>query len=1200
MSVKRVQQLTAAGKLTYLRSRRARGVARAKNTLIILSILLFALSIFSTSALAAGDAPGWEITGRTYPTYFSPQAPVAPRVSGTIALDIFNVGAGAAGCTIENASREAGEGIPTFLRQCSNAATSSNPITVTDVLPAGVRAVKAGELVSNSIPPLIGHVFWTCTGNGGGAAPGIAGATVVTCTNREGEGQDELGIFLGGGGAPSFGTIYEEDKNPQPVIGITVDVQPGAAEVETNRATVAGGGAPTSASASSSVTVSAAKPSFGLASWDGWFSKADGELDTQAGSHPYQATFSFDLSTIFDEAIGQLAIPGVGAKTVEVELPPGFVGDPTAVPQCPREQFEAEKCSLESVIGTTTAYFTTLPGLGVQVFNLVPPPGVPAEFGFSLQGLNTYLDASVRSGSDYGISEHSSDIAQRAIDHVVTILWGDPGDVSHDRWRNGAVGGCSLSEIEEVGEKYCAPIVTAVNKPFLTLPTGCGVQLPFTIKATSWTGEAAERTFYMHDGNGEPSVLSGCGNLGFGPTFSASPDTANADTPAGLTVDVKPPLGGIDNVEGLSTADIKDTTVTLPEGVVINPGQAAGLQACLPGQDGLTTEAERAHGEENDGPPSCPNASKVGTVRAKTPLLEGSGEKELEGSVYVMQSNPPDLKLLAAFSADGVNIKLVLNVELNGQTGQITTRVVNVPEFPVSDFKLSFSGGAQAALDTPTQCGAYVASSDFTPWSTPLGADFTPTAAFDIVAGPGGGACPSSPLPFAPELIAGATTDQAGGYTGFSMLLRRGDGQQRIEKLRFKIPEGLSGMISHVPLCGEPQAAQGTCPAVSQIGHATVASGPGPYPLVIPQPGEPEAPIYLTGPYGDAPFGLAIVTPVLAGPFNLGTIVTRAKIEVDPHTAQITVTTDPLPQIVDGVPTDLRVVDAVIDRPGFMFNPTNCSPQAFSGTATSAQGAQAGISSPFGVGSCQSLKFAPKFAVSSSGKTSKANGASLTAKLSYPNAPQGTQANITRVKVDLPKQLPSRLTTLQKACTSAQFEANPADCPAASKIGMATVTTSLLPVPLVGPAIFVSHGGEAFPSLTMVLQGDNVTVDLVGTTFISHAGITSTTFKTVPDVPFNTFTLTLPQGKYSALAANGNLCTSKLAMPTEFLAQNGLKINQSTKIAVTGCAKKKTLTRAQKLAVALKVCQKKAKGKRAGCRAAARKQDAVVKGKRKK
>jgi hypothetical protein len=299
---------------------------------------------------------------------------------------------------------------------------------------------------------------------------------------------------------------------------------------------------------------------------------------------------------------------------------------------------------------------------------------------------------------------------------------------------------------------------------------------------------------------------------------------------------------------------------------------------------------------------------------------------------------------------------------------------------------------------------------------------------------------------------------------------------------------------------------------------------------------------------------------VEAGPFNLGTVVVRSSIAVDPHTAQLTVTTDPLPSILDGVPTDLRTIDAVIDRPGFMFNPTNCSPQSFAGTASSYEGAAAAISSPFQVGSCQSLKFAPDFKVSTQGKTSKADGASLEAKILYPTGALGanqasSQANIASVKVDLPKQLPSRLTTLQKACTAAQFNANPAGCPAASVVGHATAVTPVLPVPVTGPAYFVSHGGEAFPSLIIVLQGYGVTVDLVGTTFISKASVTSSTFKTVPDVPISSFDLTLPEGKYSALAANGNLCTSKLAMPTAFTGQNGAEVHESTKIAVTGCAK---------------------------------------------
>jgi hypothetical protein len=457
-------------------------------------------------------------------------------------------------------------------------------------------------------------------------------------------------------------------------------------------------------------------------------------------------------------------------------------------------------------------------------------------------------------------------------------------------------------------------------------------------------------------------------------------------------------------------------------------------------------------------------------------------------------------------------------------------------------------------------------------------------------------------------LIAGATTDQAGGFTGFSMLLQSGDGQQRIEKLQFKAPDGLSGMISAVPLCAEPQAAQGTCSAASQIGHSIVASGPGPYPLTIPQAGAPESPIYLTGPYEGAPFGLTIVTHVLAGPFNLGNVITRAKIEINPVTAQITVTTDPLPQIIAGVPTDLRTVDAVIDRPGFMFNPTNCDPSSFSGTAWGAPppgagggGATAGIDSHFQVGSCQSLKFEPKFTASTSGKTSKSQGASLTLKVQRESGPSSQQANFTEAKIELPKQLPSRLTTLQKACLARVFEANPAACPSESDIGHVKVVTPVLPVPLEGPAYFVSHGGEAFPSVIVVLQGDGVTLEVVSTTFISKSGVTSATIKTVPDQPFTSFELSFPEKSFSALAANANLCrpthavttkkavtekvkgktkkvtkkttkqvTESLKMPTEFIAQNGLTIHQSTPITVTGCPK---------VVAAAKKAKKKAKRK---------------------
>jgi hypothetical protein len=288
--------------------------------------------------------------------------------------------------------------------------------------------------------------------------------------------------------------------------------------------------------------------------------------------------------------------------------------------------------------------------------------------------------------------------------------------------------------------------------------------------------------------------------------------------------------------------------------------------------------------------------------------------------------------------------------------------------------------------------------------------------------------------------------------------------------------------------------------------------------------------------------------------------VLRFGLKIDPATARVSVdpsSAEPIPTIIDGIVTHVRDIRVYIDRTKFTLNPTSCNTLSISSTLTSNLGKASTVSSPFQASNCQALAFKPGFKISTSGKTSRAKGASLVVKLTYPNAPQGSQANIAKVKVDLPKQLPSRLTTLQKACTSAQFDANPAGCPAESIVGHAKAITPLIPVPLQGPAYFVSHGGAKFPELIVVLQGYGVTIDLRGETFISPAGITSSTFRTIPDQPVGSFELTLPQGKFSALAANGNLCKAKLTMPTVFVAQNGKELRQSTKIAVTGCPKTK-------------------------------------------
>jgi hypothetical protein len=878
----------------------------------------------------------------------------------------------------------------------------------------------------------------------------------------------------------------------------------------------------------------------------------DGSPAVQAGAHPYAMSVAFEFSSLTNSEGFQT--PEADVKDVEVGLPAGMVVNPTATPTlCTEEQLldnfgsdpNREECPLSSQVGVAIVHLTGFAPIEDPLYNMVPPAGEPAEFGFVVEGTTAiHILPDIRTGSDSGISSITPGLAQNYILGSNIVIWGNPSEESHDSQR----GVCDDQISQEHGT--LCPIQRS-RKSLLTMPTSCSGRLVSTISADSWQQPGD----FIEDRSEAPG-MTGCNKLSLAPSFSAAPDTARADSPAGLTFDLKTPQDGLLDNRAIAAPDLKTTTVTLPEGVAVNPGQAAGLVACQPGEDGIGTTSA----------PSCPNASKVGTVEITTPLLD----KNFYGNVYILPSNPPELKLLVAASAEGINLKLVGAVHLNEQTGQLVTVFEDTPQLPFDEFKLSFSGGAQAALTTPVRCGAYTTTGDFTPWSSPEAPDAVAQSTFAVTSSSGGASCPGSgALPYTPTMVAGATTDQAGGYTDFSLLLQVPDDQQRTSRLQFKTPEGLLGMISKIPLCTNAQAEANACPAASQIGHTTVASGPGPYPLVIPQPGQAPAPIFLTEGYEGAPYGLSIEVPIHVGPFTLPTQRVRARIEVDPLTAQLTVTTDALPQYVAGVPTDLRTIDAVIDRPGFMFNPTGCDAQAFSGTAFGSEGAQAPIESHFQMGSCRALSFKPNFKAFTSGKTSRADGASLGVKIVYPSGELGanqasSQSNIKSVKVELPKKLPSRLTTLQKACTAAQFDANPAGCPAASVVGHATAVTPVLPVPLSGPAYFVSNGNESFPNLIVVLQGYGVTVHLVGDTFISKKGITSSTFKSVPDVPIASFELNLPEGPYSALAANGNLCKAKLAMPTRFVAQNGAELQQNTPITTTGCPKAKKATHKKK------------------------------------
>jgi hypothetical protein len=859
---------------------------------------------------------------------------------------------------------------------------------------------------------------------------------------------------------------------------------------------------------------------------------------TQAGSHPYAMTVTMAFK---HHGEGYEVVPDRDAKNLEVNLPAGLVVNPTAVEaRCTEAELEVGRCPNTAAVGVLTPTIEVLGTLlKAPVFAMVTPADVPAELGFNVAGQAVgHIVGRVRTGSDYGVSSEVSDIPQKlGLSRAVLTLWGNPADPSHDARR----GECDDSgeeviekEEREIQEHVIQRGVCAVHgtgRPLLTMPSACSGPSVATLRAESWQ-EPGVWTPLLASSPAMPGV-EGCGRLDFSPSLAVRPDSTVAGAPSGLSVDLHFPQE--ESLSGLAEANLKKAVVTLPVGMAVSPSAANGLGACTPEEIGLGSAA----------PASCPDSAKVGSAEATTPLLE----HPLVGSVYVAQqgSNPFGslLALYLVLEGSGVVIKLPGEVSLDPVSGQVTTTFDDSPQQPVNDVRLHFFGGPGAALVTPGACGSYTTTSRLTPWSSETTAE--PESSFGIDQGCHG------PL-FAPGFAAGTSNNEAGAFSPFSVTFSRSDQDESLAGVTVTTPPGLLGILKGVERCPEPQASQGACGAGSLIGHATVAAGPGPDPVYV-QGGQ----VFLTGPYKGAPFGLSVVVPAVAGPFNLGNVVVRSAISVDPHTARITVSSDPLPSILQGVPLDVRMVNVSIDRPGFIFNPTDCEALSVGGMLTSTQGAQAQVSSHFQAANCAALPFHPSFSVSTQAKTSKKNGASLDVRVGYPSGPQ---ANIHSVAVTLPKQLPSRLTTIQQACPQAVFAANPASCPAGSDIGVATASTPVLAGPVTGPAYLVSHGGAAFPDLVLILQGEGITLDLIGSIDIKH-GVTSSTFASVPDAPISSFELSLPEGSHSGLAAvvpakaRGSLCGQSLVMPTTITGQNGAQITQSTKIKVTGCPKKK-------------------------------------------
>jgi hypothetical protein len=803
-----------------------------------------------------------------------------------------------------------------------------------------------------------------------------------------------------------------------------------------------------------------------------------------------------DLKTHF--AFNRLdpTTPDGTVKEMHFNLPPGFVGNPESRPRCEIGRTLAgfgdpSQCPMNTVVGMGQLELS-FPGSGfsglqdVLIYNVTPYNDEPAAFAFSVMGFPVRLDANVLSGDDYRVRVEATGREELYLLKGDVTFWGVPADHT----------GEGPFQDTTTGRFFGNPEPLASRTPFLSTPTECdGQPQPLSMELDSWQNPGS-----FLDGASTLPALEGCDVLPFEPSLSVNPETHRAGVPAGYSVDLSIPQ--INTPDGRVVSHLKDATVTLPQGTALSPGVANGLSACSPADMQIGTED----------PATCPAASKVGRVSVQSPLLPDP----VAGDVFVGERRAGNkYPILLAFEGYGLNAKVEGIVSPDPVTGQLTTRFVNNPQLPFNKLHFEFKGGPNAVLVNPPTCGPAKMSYELKGWS---GAEVSGSSTFQIDEGCG-------PRGFAPKMSAGSRNPVAGKASPFTLRVVRGEGEQDVSRIDATLPPGEVAKLAGVPLCADAQAVSGNCPSGSQIGTTTVGVGAGSSPLYVPQPGKAPTALYLAGPYKGAPYSLVAKVPVQAGPFDLGVVAVRSAIDVDSSTAQVSVSSDPLPQIVEGIPVAYRDVRVDIDRPDFTRNPTSCDPMQVAGRLVSATGTKANVSSRFQVGDCAALGFSPKLSISLTGGTTRAKHPALKAVLT---APPG-QANIGRVAVALPPTEFIDNARIRNPCTRVQFAAN--SCPAQSVLGRARAYTPLLDKPLEGPVYFRSNGGERkLPDLVADLGGQ-IHIVLVG--YIdsvnkkgSEASRVRSTFAAVPDAPVSKFVLELKGEDRGLLVNNTNLCKS--------------------------------------------------------------------------
>jgi hypothetical protein len=1032
------------------------------------------------------------------------------------------------------------------------------PVTIADTLPEGLEAVSIA-------------------GNSPGSEDNFVFPDGLTCS-------------LTGLSCSFEGLLAPYDSLE---VRIRVRVKPGAHSGEENKAAISGANA-TADSISRPLAFSGEPTPFGAEDFRLRYEEEGGSLDTRAGSHPFQFTTTVALNQgpIKGPSINNR--PNVAAaglvKDNHNKFPPGFVGNPQPVPTCSLAQFlstspgsnpEENKCPPQSAIGvaSVTAYEPANVGyitVTQPLFNLEPYSGEPARFGFyvtpDLAPVPVILDASLRSGAgegalpgqseDYGISVSSINITQLAglINARVTV-WGTPGDPRHDNSRG---WGCIYEARGVKHHSLCNSSEEEHPPAFLTLPTSCAGPMQGSTEVSSWPEPQAFDTLLPSEAL---PTLEGCNHLPFSPTIDGEPTSDSATSPTGFNFDLNVQNEGLTNTKGLAASELQKAVVTLPQGFTTNPSVAEGLAACSLAEFHATTIQAGT---------GCSEESKIGSAEIESPVVR----QTVKGSLFVAQqrNNPYDnlLTLYLVFKNQelGVLVKQALKVVPDPVTGQITTEVDNIPQLPFSKFRLSFRQGQRSPLITPPACGTYATRAELYSYAEPSVA-LHEESSFRITGGPEGQPCPSGGLPpFHPVLEAGTQSNAAGTYSPFYVHMTRKDSEQEITHFSIKLPPGVVGKLAGIPFCpdaaiaaakareheggGQEELNSPSCSTASEVGHTLVGSGVGN--VLAYAPGK----MYLAGPYHGSALSLVSITAAKVGPFDLGTVVVRFALRINPETAEVFVDatgSDPIPHIVDGIPVHLRDIRAYVDRPNFVLNPTGCNKTSTASTvlgsglnfASEADDRPITVSSPFQAADCAALAFKPKLALRLIGGTTRGSHPALRASLKMNGI---GEAAISRAQVTLPHSEFLENAHIKTICTRVQFNQGnvPGEkCPAASIYGHAKATTPILSDPVEGP-VFLRSSEHKLPDLVAALHNGEINVNLVGRIDSVKGGGIRTTFESVPDAPVSTFVLAMQGGGKGLLVNSTNLCKGTHKAEVNFTAHNG-KIADTRPAIEANCSK---------------------------------------------